>query len=50
MEYVMKGELFDYIVEHKRLTEEHACKIFQQLVSGIAYLHKMNIVHRDLKP
>lgn len=46
----MKGELFDYIVEQKRLPEEEACKIFQQLISGIEYLHRLNIVHRDLKP
>ena len=46
----MKGELFDYIVEKKRLSEEEACKIFQQLISGIEYLHQLNIVHRDLKP
>lgn len=35
MEYVMKGELFEYIVEKKRLSEEEACKIFQQLIGGI---------------
>lgn len=24
--------------------------IFQQIVGGIEYIHKLNIVHRDLKP
>lgn len=24
--------------------------MFQQLIAGIEYIHKLNIVHRDLKP
>jgi 5'-AMP-activated protein kinase, catalytic alpha subunit len=27
-----------------------ACKIYQELIEGIEYLHKLHIVHRDLKP
>ena len=50
MEYMQNGELFDYIVEKKRLDEREACQIFQQIISGIEYIHKLNIVHRDLKP
>lgn len=49
-EYACGGELFDYIVSHKRLKENKACHLFHQLLSGIEYLHKLNIVHRDLKP
>jgi 5'-AMP-activated protein kinase catalytic alpha subunit len=33
-----------------RVTEEEACTIFQQIIGGIEYIHKLNIVHRDLKP
>ena len=33
-----------------RIPEDEACKIFQQIVGGIEYIHKLNIVHRDLKP
>lgn len=33
-----------------RVPEEEACMIFQQIVGGIEYIHKLNIVHRDLKP
>lgn len=49
-EYAAKGELFDYIVSKQRLPEEEACKFFQEIISGVEYIHKLNIVHRDLKP
>ena len=49
-EYVTGGELFDYIVTKQKLPEAEACKFFQQIISGIEYLHKLSIVHRDLKP
>jgi len=50
MEYSMGGELFDYIVASQKLKEVEAARIFQQLVDGIEYVHRLNIVHRDLKP
>ena len=50
MEYCEGKELFDYIVKHKRLNEKDACILFQQLISGVDYLHKQGIIHRDLKP
>lgn len=49
MEYMERGELFDYIVSKKRMEEEEACKVFEQIISGIEYIHKLRIVHRDLK-
>lgn len=50
MEYCQNGELFDYIVSHQRLHEKAAVRMYQQLVSGIEYIHKSGICHRDLKP
>ena len=36
--------------QYRRIPEQEACKIFQQIIGGIEYIHKLNIVHRDLKP
>ncbi|KAK9493631.1 kinase-like domain-containing protein [Lipomyces doorenjongii] len=49
LEYASGGELFDYILEHKYLKDNSACRLFAQLVSGVDYLHSKGIVHRDLK-
>ena len=49
-EYCSGGELFDYIVSKRKLYETEACRIYQQLISGLEYLHKQRICHRDLKP
>ncbi|KAG2004580.1 CAMK/CAMK1 protein kinase [Coprinopsis cinerea AmutBmut pab1-1] len=43
------GELFDYLVEKGRLSEEETKIIFGQLCLAVAYLHETGIVHRDLK-
>ena len=50
MEYIPGKELFDYIILKKRLSEIEACKFYQEIISGINYLHKLKIAHRDLKP
>jgi 5'-AMP-activated protein kinase catalytic alpha subunit len=50
MEYVNGGELFEYIRLKQRLLEIEACNFYQDIISGIEYLHKQGIVHRDLKP
>jgi len=49
-EYIKGGELFDFILKSRRLSETIAAHFFKQLVSAIAYCHENGIVHRDLKP
>lgn len=48
-EYITGGELLDFILKRKVLTEAIAAKFMKQLLSGVAYCHSNNIVHRDLK-
>lgn len=50
MEYVPRGELFDYLVERGRLPVAEALNYFQQIISAVDYCHRFNIAHRDLKP
>lgn len=50
MENANAGEMFSYIVTHKRVGEPQACSFFHQIVDGVNYLHSMEVTHRDLKP
>ncbi|KIK57429.1 hypothetical protein GYMLUDRAFT_75618 [Collybiopsis luxurians FD-317 M1] len=43
------GELFDYLTEKGRLSEDETKFLFGQLCLAVAYLHDKGIVHRDLK-
>lgn len=44
------NELFDYIVQRDKMSEEEARRFFQQIISAVEYCHRHKIVHRDLKP
>ncbi|KAG2214684.1 hypothetical protein INT45_010962 [Circinella minor] len=50
LEYVRGGELFDYVIKRKKLTELETRFIFLQLFCAIDFLHSRDIAHRDLKP
>ena len=50
LEYASRGELFDYLVENKVLSEDVAIRFFRQIIYGLEYLHSLGICHRDLKP
>jgi 5'-AMP-activated protein kinase catalytic alpha subunit len=50
MEFCDGKELFEYIVSKKKLNENEAVRIFQEIINAVEYLHENNITHRDLKP
>ncbi|ESO92519.1 hypothetical protein LOTGIDRAFT_55852, partial [Lottia gigantea] len=50
LELVSGGELFDYISEKDKLSEEEACKFLVQILDGVKHLHDNEIAHLDLKP
>ena len=45
MEYLPRGELFDYIVEHGGLNEKEAKKMFTQIASAIAHCHHVSNIN-----
>ena len=51
MEYLVHGDLKDFIMNQNGLTYTQILHILKQLLDALYYLHDtMNIVHRDLKP
>ncbi|XP_072281067.1 NUAK family SNF1-like kinase 2 [Pyxicephalus adspersus] len=49
MEYASQGDLYDYISERQRLSDQEARRFFRQIVSAVQFCHANGIVHRDLK-
>ena len=49
MEYCEGGDIMNYILNRKRLTEFESLKYFHQLINALYYLHSQNIAHRDIK-
>lgn len=48
-EYIDGVDLSDYITERRKISEEKAAFILQQICSTINYLHSIHICHRDIK-
>lgn len=49
LSYEKKGDLFEYIKEQGKLTEDIARFYFKQLLSATQTIHKNGWAHRDLK-
>ena len=46
MEYAETGELYKHILSNKKLSENESCRLFQQCISAVEYLHREGICHR----
>ena len=49
-ELVTGGELYDYIIKKKRLSERESANVIKQILLALNYMHQQNIAHRDIKP
>ena len=43
------GELFDFISEKERLSEEEASDFIKQILLGVRHMHSKGVAHLDLK-
>ena len=50
LEFCSGGELFQLIVDKKRLLEVQAKPIIYQILDALDYIHKLGVCHRDIKP
>lgn len=49
-ELVPGGELYDFVIKHKKSTEAETANFVKQILLAVNYMHLQNIVHRDIKP
>jgi serine/threonine protein kinase len=50
LEFCPNGELFQFIVDQNRLSEDDAKPFVIQILEALKYVHSLGISHRDLKP
>ncbi|KAK9808715.1 hypothetical protein WJX72_002433 [[Myrmecia] bisecta] len=50
LEYASGGNLRDYLNKYGKMPEPVARRVFQQLIEGVDYCHRLGVVNRDLKP
>jgi len=43
LEYIERGELFDYLIKKGKLEEAEAAKYFRQVIAGVSYCHQFGI-------
>lgn len=49
MDYAADGEMFSVVKEQGIASEDHARRVFQELVLAVDYIHSKGVCHRDLK-
>ncbi|KAK3320101.1 MAP/microtubule affinity-regulating kinase [Cercophora scortea] len=49
LEYCPGDELYNYLIQHGKLSPDKVQRIFAQLVGAVCYVHQQSCVHRDLK-
>ena len=50
MELAPDGQLYEYMRDSYKFTEESASFLMRQTLLGISYMHENHVIHRDLKP
>ncbi|KAK8860539.1 hypothetical protein M9Y10_012204 [Tritrichomonas musculus] len=50
IELCPNGDLYNYIISQKFLSEQEAKYLFKQFLFGLNYIHSIGAMHRDLKP
>ena len=50
MELAPDGQLYEYMSDKTKFTEESVSFIMRQTLLGVNYMHEHNIIHRDIKP